>query len=188
MERCKHAATRAAPAPFTELKLLDILSEAKTKCDPTATRAGHRISVETFPNITIRGDSHQLEMVFVNLIENSIKAMESPGKITVSCEPNVQQQRICISVQDKGKGMSLEKIRDVLGQPAGDNSLSRSKRVPLGVAWSRFVIEQHGGELSYESVVSEHTTARVVLPYIRLSIPSVSDAKLSSTIESPRAS
>ncbi|MDY6781768.1 MAG: response regulator [Cyanobacteriota bacterium] len=101
----------------------------------------------------------ELCQVWINLVHNSLQAMENRGKlaIAVSCS----NSRIQVEITDSGKGIPSE-IQAKVFQPffttkvAGEGS-------GLGLDIVKKIVEKHKGEISFESVPGQ-TTFRVSLP------------------------
>jgi signal transduction histidine kinase len=83
-----------------------------------------------------------LERVICNLLANAAEAM--PGGGEVSIQSAAGEGRIVLTFQDTGPGVASE-IRDRLFEPF----VSHGKRdgVGLGLALSRKIVQDHGGDL-----------------------------------------
>ena len=104
---------------------------------------------------TVVCDPYKLEIVFSNIINNSVQALDGEGEITISIEDNKSEARIQIS--DSGPGIP----EDVL--PKIFEPLFTTKQVGtgLGLASCRSIIEKHGGSVS---VQNNPTTFTISLP------------------------
>ena len=100
-------------------------------------------------------DKIKMESVFSNLILNSIQAIESDGKITISMEEENSQHHI--TIEDSGKGID-SKIIDNIFEPLFSTKL---KGTGLGLASVKTIIEAHGGTIS---VISPPTIFTITLP------------------------
>lgn len=109
------------------------------------------------PTVLCNGD--QLRQVFLNLVLNAIEAMPEGGTLTVRTKagPTVA----VVEVQDTGIGIP-DDIRAHLFEPFFTN---KPNGTGLGLSISAHIVTQHGGQLEVESVVSQGSTFRVVLPY-----------------------
>lgn len=117
------------------------------------------ISDDSDDELYILADYNRLSQVFINLIKNSIEALEGidDAKITVSIIEN--KSNIIIKVKDNGSGISPENIRR-MNEPF---FTTKRNGTGLGVYLSTEIIKAHGGSIRYES--SENgTTAIVTLP------------------------
>ncbi|MFN3505433.1 MAG: sensor histidine kinase, partial [Caldimicrobium sp.] len=107
--------------------------------------------------ILIQGDPFQLKRVWINLIENSIKAMKEKGDIEIVFWE--EGQRIYINYQDRGEGMNDELI-DAFN--TGD--FSKLQRVGTGLLIIKGVIELHKGKIWAERSLQGGTKFTIELP------------------------
>ena len=99
------------------------------------------------PLPTTRGDRVLLEQVLVNLLVNSLQAMQSqqPALRVIELETQSTQAWVCLRVSDHGPGIP-EGIADQLFK-----SFVTTKEEGLGIGLSicRTIVESHGGRLSF---------------------------------------
>ena len=95
----------------------------------------------------ISGPKPQLTRVFVNLINNSVQALEGNpgGKIVVSLRKSVREGWLDIVFEDNGPGVS-EENRDKLFTP---NFTTKNGGSGLGLAISKSVLERCGATIAY---------------------------------------
>jgi two-component system NtrC family sensor kinase len=106
----------------------------------------------------VQADESQLRAVFLNLLRNSREAMPSGGVVTVRSRPT--EEAIEVEVSDTGGGI-----------PPGDLSRifeafysTKERGTGLGLAFTRQVVEEHGGSIRCDSAVGRGTTFIVRLP------------------------
>ena len=87
-------------------------------------------------------DSDKIEIVFDNLLNNSIQAINDDGDITIRF--NDLENEVEIEVEDSGDGMSDEIISKIF-EPL---FTTKKKGTGLGLASCKSIIEQHGGSIS----------------------------------------
>jgi signal transduction histidine kinase len=99
------------------------------------------------------------DWVIENLLKNALDAMEGQGAITISIRENPLD--IYIDVQDTGKGISKQHIREVF-KPG---FTTKKRGWGLGLSLSKRIIEQfHKGELFVKtSEPGKGTTFRIIL-------------------------
>ncbi|MBN2482569.1 MAG: HAMP domain-containing protein [Candidatus Omnitrophica bacterium] len=126
--------------------------------------ADTRIEIKTeFPTHIplIDADAERLKQVFFNLIINALQAMGKEGILTLSLETSGETSpSIEIRIKDTGKGIKPEHIAKVF-EPF---YTSRSEGMGLGLAISKKIIDQHGGEIEVTSTKGEGTTFTITLP------------------------
>ncbi|WP_132873653.1 sensor histidine kinase [Seleniivibrio woodruffii] len=103
------------------------------------------------PEVMFIGDKSQLKRVFINLVNNSIDAMNQKGKITVKVTED--DNNIRIDYGDNGEGIPQEDIGRVFipyfsKKPDGTG---------LGLAIVKKIIEVHNGTITVESEYGQYT-------------------------------
>jgi len=110
------------------------------------------------PNV--RGNEKQLQEVFMNIMRNSADAMPEGGVITIKAGREGDYVRIDFS--DTGEGMT-ENILQNIFEPF---FTTKQQGTGLGLAVSHTIIQEHGGQLKYQSEIGRGTTATVLLPIV----------------------
>ncbi|HUX57961.1 MAG TPA: ATP-binding protein [Bacteroidales bacterium] len=113
----------------------------------------------------IFADPSQLKQVFLNIIMNSIQAIESePGKIDINIIFSDGQYRYTpeylIEVIDNGKGIPNENI-DKIFDPF---FTTKNEGTGLGLSISYGIINQHGGDIEFFSNPGIGTKAKIRIP------------------------
>ena len=91
----------------------------------------------------VMADRVQLQQVLMNLMLNSIQAMEETGGVLTIKAQLDQDGRVLISVSDTGVGLPTEK-----GEQIFDAFFStKPEGSGMGLAISRSIIESHGGRV-----------------------------------------
>ena len=112
--------------------------------------------------IYINGDYNRLKQVIINLIKNSKEAIKNKG--TVKLDLKKSGKKCVISIIDDGIGMDLD-TKNKIGTPF---FTTKENGTGLGVKLSKEIIEKHNGELLYESKLNKGTTAKIMLPTIKI--------------------
>lgn len=103
-------------------------------------------------------DPRQIKQVLINLVKNALEAMPGGGKLTISSWR--EERYIKVSVLDSGAGMPpgvAEKIFDPF-------FTTKKGGTGLGLAVSRKIMEDHGGEIAIQSKEGEGTRVTIALP------------------------
>jgi two-component system NtrC family sensor kinase len=111
----------------------------------------------------VLGDSHQLQQVFVNIINNARQAIEgykSQGVIRIHSE--VTEKGIRIIFQDDGPGISEENLPKIFNPFFTTKEVG--KGTGLGLSLTYGIIKEHGGSIVVESKPGEGATFIVELP------------------------
>lgn len=97
-------------------------------------------------NRWILGDKLQLEQVLINLLTNSIYALEEKQDKTIEISSEIKNNRTFITISDTGSGIDSE-IEDKIFLPF---FTTRKDGAGIGLTLSKNIIEAHGGYLSYK--------------------------------------
>ncbi|MEO5347679.1 MAG: ATP-binding protein [Magnetococcus sp. YQC-9] len=138
----------------------------------------HKIRVHTdhcklilaHEELTVRGNSRQLEQVFINVILNALQALPERSKpvwIRVAREENAQdlEARVLITVEDQGSGILPEHLSQ-LTEPFF-STRAASGGTGLGLSISGLIIRNHRGSLHFVSTPGKGTTVSIRLPLHR---------------------
>lgn len=114
--------------------------------------------------LTARFDEKLFELLFANLISNSMKFRQNniDPKISLNCSES--KDFLEIEFKDNGIGIEeeyYEKIFKVFQKLHPD---SQFPGLGLGLSYCKKIIEEHGGSINVASKVKEGTTFRFTLP------------------------
>lgn len=111
-------------------------------------------------DITIFADPQQMKQVFLNLIKNSVEAMDRQGRISISAR--VYEPYVEIRLSDTGVGMSQQVLSRIF-DPFFTTKEGR-KGYGLGLFVTHNIIKEHGGTIDVVSVPGQGTTFLIKLP------------------------
>lgn len=116
-------------------------------------------------DVKILGNRLRLEQVFVNLILNSMAAMESstPKKVIISSE--IHDDLVKLILTDTGSGIG-DRSMETLQEPFHTTRAS-GDGLGLGLSISSEIIRDHNGTMEAENVVGGGTRFTVTLPILR---------------------
>ncbi len=105
----------------------------------------------------------RLERVLGHIVQNALDATNDDGKVSVRIhEP--RPGRLTVVVEDSGRGMSPEFLRERLSRPF---QTTKASGMGLGVFEARQYLTELGGDIRYESAIGVGTTVTIELPAIR---------------------
>ncbi len=116
------------------------------------------------PDLTyIKADPAQLEQVFLNLCINAQHAMEETGgTLTVSTSLKADKDRVIISIEDQGVGISNENLNKVFDPFF--TTKEQGKGTGLGLSTTYGIVQNHFGDINISSAPGQGTTIKVSLP------------------------
>jgi two-component system cell cycle sensor histidine kinase/response regulator CckA len=161
--------------------LSDIVRQAlemsKTWWKSIPERAGIEVCLDTELNAgcLVRGEKNELFEVVVNLIKNASDAIPEGG--TIEVKTRVDGDHVVLRVRDNGIGISEENLKRLFNPFFTTKANAGSG---LGLASSRKIIENGGGEIVVESLEGKGTAFTINFPLSKqpldLAEPSVSRA------------
>lgn len=108
----------------------------------------------------ISGHPPYIQEVFMNLIINSVDAVEHGGEIRL--ESRVGGDRLAILVHDNGSGIDAEHLATIFDPFFTTKQLEMGTGLGLSVALG--IVESYGGSIICESKINEGTTFTVTFP------------------------
>ncbi|NVO09723.1 MAG: HAMP domain-containing histidine kinase [Bacteroidales bacterium] len=122
---------------------------------------GIKLSVYITPDIeTISVDRGMLEQVLINLIKNSIEALEDTFKSEIVIESLLLENSIAIVITDNGKGISPENLEKVF-IPFFSTKKDGSG---IGLSLSQHLIHLMGGTIGVKSIQGLKTSFSIRFP------------------------
>jgi signal transduction histidine kinase len=112
----------------------------------------------------IAGDAARLQQVFTNILSNAIKFTPAGGRVRVRAEC---RNEVEITVSDTGRGISAEFLPFVFDRYRQQVAeTTEAGGLGLGLAITRYLVEEHGGTIYANSAGSgKGATFTVCLPH-----------------------
>ncbi len=107
------------------------------------------------------GDESKLRRVFVNLLKNSLEAVQDGGSISVSIDDT--DNAVEVTVSDNGTGIPEENLENIFDP----YFTTQDKGYGLGLAIAKNMIDEMNGTIFVESEVGKGTTFKIELPVNR---------------------
>jgi signal transduction histidine kinase len=131
---------------------------------------------ETLP--TCQADPEGVHRALLNIAGNAIDAVEGVAKpqvriATVREKVGENEEWICIEVRDNGSGIPADKLEDIFRPFV---STKGSRGTGLGLAVSRKILREHGGDIIVLSQVGEGSSF-----FLRLSLRTLSHGDMGRT-------
>lgn len=112
--------------------------------------------------IFITADYDQLKEVFLNIINNSIEAMEESEKKNLKICLIQNTNNIVIEFHDSGCGIKEENLNKIFVPFFTTKKIGKGTGLGLAIAYG--IIKMHKGEITVESKLNEGTTIKITLP------------------------
>lgn len=123
-------------------------------------RAG-KVSIDfrkSISALTVMADYTHIKTCFLNIILNAVQAMPEGGRLIIVTK--AEGDRAFIRFTDTGAGISPENMEKIFEPYFTTKDLG----IGLGLAFTRRIIEEHGGLIAIESEIQKGTTVTVMLP------------------------
>ncbi len=149
--------TRVTPPAQTKIDLNVLVRESLSWVT-----APERVTVTNNLNghpLYVRTDAEQLGRVFTNIIANAFQSMNGRGG-TLTVATGGEADLAWVRFGDDGDGIPAENL-DKVFEPL---FTTKPKGIGLGLAISRRLVEQNGGQIEVASQLGQGTTFTVKLP------------------------
>ncbi len=107
-------------------------------------------------------DAGQIQQAVLALLVNATEAMPRGGRLEVATEMDAAAGHVRIRVRDSGSGIPADVLPQIF-EPFFTTKEDQ-QRTGLGLAVTRSIIEQHGGEIAVESTPGKGTEFVITLP------------------------
>jgi signal transduction histidine kinase len=151
----------ARPAPVERFPLdvnrsvADIVESMRGYADESGIALEAKFSSEP---VIIEGDVFALGRVYRNLLTNAIQATQAGGRVTIATAR--RGDKIEVSVADTGSGIPAER----LGAIFDDFVTTKKRGLGLGLAITKRIVEQLGGEIAVASEIGRGTIFTMRFP------------------------
>jgi len=109
----------------------------------------------------IKGDLHQLQEVFLNILINAYQSMPNGGKVKIITS-NFKNLYAQIQIIDTGIGIASKHLKDIF-MPFFS---TKSDGTGLGLSICHNIIKNHNGSIELESQINQGSTFTIRLPFI----------------------
>jgi signal transduction histidine kinase len=145
--------------------LPDSISKALASIANCAKEKSITVSSIVEPSVDeIVGNEFSITEMVTNLLFNAVKY--TPDNKTVHLEAKSYDDHVRIDIIDTGIGIPAEELENVFDEFFRASNAKKNEKdgTGLGLSIVKQIIEQHGGEISVESVQSQGTKFTVILP------------------------
>lgn len=150
---------------MVEVDLFEVCRSSLSFLDYLLKKKNLNVEFEIADNLpVIRGDPDQLKQVMINILLNSIHALDYKGMIIIG----IRREKVADSagyllceISDNGEGVSPEDMENIF-KPFFTRK--GKKGTGLGLSIVRRIIENHGGEISIDSELGKGARVSIKLP------------------------
>ena len=142
---------------LAETDLNQLVSEVLEKLEMTVSK-----NFKSLPKVLV--DREQFQSVVTNLVLNASEAACASSECRVSVETAQSDDRVILSVEDDGCGMSPEFLENALFRPFQS---TKKQGLGIGMFQSKAIVEAHGGRIRVVSELGKGTTFKVSIPFAK---------------------
>jgi len=162
-------------------KLLDFARQSRVTKEPAdlaaiieevraimgAAAGEHGIAIKTdaqqnIPKLYI--DATQIKQMLVNLVGNSIDAIDTRGEVCISARMSEDNDAVDIKVSDNGCGIAEEYLPKLFLPFFTTKEMGKGTGLGLAIAYG--VVKMHSGNISVDSRIGEGTTFSIWIPLV----------------------
>jgi sigma-B regulation protein RsbU (phosphoserine phosphatase) len=143
-----------------------VIGEAVLMVQPAASARNQSLQADADPRLILQADPNRLRQVLLNLLGNAIKYTPPNGTIEVLGSLQMVEGRKvgAIVVRDNGPGIAPDDLYEVFRPYYRIASAGSPEGAGLGLAISRELIRQMGGEIEVESELGRGSSFIVQVP------------------------
>ena len=160
--------SRPSSAPRERVDFAALVKRVCQMAGPMIEDAGIQVQV-TIPDqpVDIVADAMHLELALLNLISNSVDAMDSGGRLAVRLARG--DDRLRLEVEDTGTGIPPELLAHIFEPWVTTKALGKGSGLGLSIA--RQVVAGHGGTIRAENRPGQGAIFTIELPAARSRSP-----------------
>lgn len=136
------------------IQLAELLKHIASLMKDELEQAGVKLDLEIVPSdLQVLADEKLIEQTLINLVKNSIFALDQTKNPVIRCKAYSQGQTVAIEVSDNGRGIP-EEIIDHIFTPF---FTTRKNGSGIGLSLARQVMQMHNGTIRVSSEEGEAT-------------------------------
>jgi signal transduction histidine kinase len=159
---------RPSDPELSNVSARQLLEEVSRLMQPQLEEAGIQLETLDSDGLWLQVDFQQIKQVLINLIRNAAESIAGSGTITLRAYTGVAPTTgsktaiSVIEVADTGRGMTPEVSRRLFDP----FFTTKEGGTGLGLSIAVRIVENHGGELQFESQLNHGTTFKLLLPTV----------------------
>jgi nitrogen fixation/metabolism regulation signal transduction histidine kinase len=143
----------------TKINIHKLLVQTKSLFSEEFESKNIDIKIEVNPtDLVLNADKEQISQVLINLVKNSLQAIQNKKEGKITLLSSKQDNKIHIAIKDNGKGIPDDLINDIF-IPFYTTSETGSG---IGLSISKQIMKMHDGTISVSSIPNESTEFSLV--------------------------
>lgn len=150
------------------INIEEVINEVRSEFLPIALKRGIDIETRIKLPLSFEGDLERIKQLLIILVDNAIKYMGHPGKITVEAYRQYglasRDKEVILQVSDTGQGIAKEHLEKIFERFYRVSASRSEEGSGLGLAIAKWIVDSHGGNIKVLSQVGEGTQFTIQLP------------------------
>jgi nitrogen fixation/metabolism regulation signal transduction histidine kinase len=147
--------TSTVEPQYSTIQIEEMFRHISSVMDSEMTQSRVELKLEVKPNeLQLQADEKLIEQTLINLVKNSIYALEAQEDPVIQLRAYKLNERVVIEESDNGKGISDE----ILGHIFTPFFTTRKDGSGIGLSLARQVMQMHNGTIDVMSEEGEYTT------------------------------
>lgn len=160
--------TQSAKPNLVSLQVEDLLDHVATLFSDQLQKERVEVEIQILdPAISILADERMVEQLLINLLKNSLEALNGIEKPKITISVNSNTEMVNIKIIDNGQGIPEENIKDIFTPFFS----TKENGTGIGLSLSRQIMQLHGGTISVSSEHGKGTTFELVFKDGRTTLP-----------------
>ena len=173
LARIEQWADAGLPRKLATTELTSTCEAAISRIQAMADARNISVEMSHPASVHLRADPEDLELIWLNLLENAVQYSPAGSKVSLRVERNPARQlagggegTAYVTVEDSGPGISEHELPHIFERfHRGDPSRARSTGgFGLGLAICKALVEAYGGSIEAQSALGRGSSFRVQLP------------------------
>ncbi|NOZ45540.1 MAG: GHKL domain-containing protein [Chlorobi bacterium] len=153
--------TRVPTPKMRKIRIDDLFKKTETLMAVEAKKQNVTMQCKVFQkNLTVNADSGQIEQVLINLITNSLAAVENVISPKIIISAFAKDESVIIEVIDNGVGINPDKVDKIFIPFFSTKPLGTG----IGLSLSKQIMKKHKGDIEVFSIPGEKTTFSLYFP------------------------
>jgi two-component system, NtrC family, nitrogen regulation sensor histidine kinase NtrY len=149
------------PKPSKEkLNVKEFLLSIERLMLPELTRKNITLTIHADEKLNAEFDTMLIEQVLINMITNSIHAVDNVERPHITLSSHANDKQITIEIKDNGKGISQKELSEIFIP----FFTTKKEGSGIGLSLSKQILAAHGGSIKVHSVVNEGSTFYLYFP------------------------
>ena len=144
-----------------ETNICELIKNCVDEIEPNI-KKNSKIEVIAPLKISTECNDRLIKRSIKNIIYNALVHNDKPILIIIALTKI--ESGVLIDISDNGKGINSEQLPNIFKRYYSGESTDKQKGSGLGLAIAKDAIQNHGGDITVESLPYDHTTFHIFLP------------------------